>query len=131
MPWAHIEVRRERTEQEETALIDAVHEALVDAFAIPPGDRHVRLVVHAPHRFAVPPALTHPDLATLVAIDCFAGRSLAAKRRLYAGIVTRLAGLGIPADHVSITLREGATDNWGIHGGQAACDVDLGFEVRV
>lgn len=28
-------------------------------------------------------------------------------------------------------LREITAENWGIHGGQAACDVDLGFEVKV
>ena len=31
----------------------------------------------------------------------------------------------------SITLRESPTENWGIRGGQAACDVDLGFNVKV
>jgi hypothetical protein len=32
---------------------------------------------------------------------------------------------------VSITLKEIPTENWGIRGGQAACDVDLGFDVHV
>ncbi len=111
--------------------MDAVHAALVAAFRIPPRDKHVRLLVHEPHRFAVPPAQTDPDRSTLISIDCFAGRSIEAKRKLYAEIVTRLSALGIPPDHVSITLRESATENWGIRGGQAACDVELGFNVSV
>jgi len=64
-------------------------------------------------------------------VDCFAGRSAEAKRRLYGEITGRLEPLGIPRDHVSITLRESAAENWGIRGGQAACDVDLGFNVKV
>jgi phenylpyruvate tautomerase PptA (4-oxalocrotonate tautomerase family) len=91
----------------------------------------VRLQVHEPHRFAHPPTLTQPEYATLVSVDCFAGRSLEAKRRLYAEIVGRLERLGIPRDHVSITLRENDAENWGIRGGQAACDVNLGFNVNV
>jgi phenylpyruvate tautomerase PptA (4-oxalocrotonate tautomerase family) len=131
MPSAVIEVRRTYPQPEEVALIDAVPGALVAAFRIPPGDKHVRLLVHEPHRFAVPPHLTDPERATMVAIDCFAGRSLRAKRALYAEIVARLATLGIPADHVTVTLREVEAENWGIRGGQAASDVDLGFDVNV
>jgi phenylpyruvate tautomerase PptA (4-oxalocrotonate tautomerase family) len=66
-----------------------------------------------------------------VAIDCFAGRSVQAKRNLYREIVGRLSALGIPPDHVTIVLRESAVENWGVRGGQAACDVDLGFDINV
>lgn len=131
MPSTLIEVRREYTETEEVAIIDAVHDALVAAFQIPRGDKHVRLVSHDPHRFSYSPGLARPELYTLVAIDCFAGRSVEAKRNLYREIVTRLEVLGIPADHVTIVLRESALENWGVRGGQAACDIDLGFDVNV
>lgn len=131
MPSTLIEVRREYTEIEEVAIIDAVHDALVAAFQIPRGDKHVRLVSHEPHRFSYSPGLARPELYTLVAIDCFAGRSIEAKRNLYREIVTRLEVLGIPADHVTIVLRESALENWGVRGGQAACDIDLGFDVNV
>lgn len=131
MPSSVIEVRRAYTEAEEVALIDAVHDALVCAFEIPAGDKHVRLVAHKPHRFSHAPDLERLELYTFVSIDCFAGRSVQAKRNLYAGIVKRLASLGIPPNHVTIVLRESAAENWGIRGGQAACDVDLGFNVQV
>jgi Tautomerase enzyme len=87
MPWALIEVRRQWSREEETAIIDAVHAALVAAFRIPAKDKHVRLQVHEPHRFAHPPTLAEPEYATLVSVDCFAGRSVEAKRRLYGEIV--------------------------------------------
>ena len=46
-------------------------------------------------------------------------------------LVQNLVEFGIPADHIIITLCESPQENWGIRGGQAACDVDLGFQVDV
>ena len=100
-------------------------------FQIPNEDKHVRLIEHLPHRLAHPPGLAMPDLMTLVSIDAFAGRSIDAKRHLYREIVERLEHLGIPRDHVSITVRDLPRENWGIRGGQAASDIDLGFHVEV
>jgi phenylpyruvate tautomerase PptA (4-oxalocrotonate tautomerase family) len=131
MPTALVEVCRPYSQTEEVAIIDAVHDALVAAFRIPPEDKHVRLLVHEPHRFGSPPRLSNPEAVTLVTVDCFAGRLVEAKRRLYAEIVERLTPFGIPPDHVLITVRESPTENWGIRGGQAACDVDLGFKIDV
>lgn len=131
MPSTTVEVRKRWSDDDEVAIIDAVHTALVSAFRIPENDKHVRLIEHLPHRLAFPPTLAHPDLMTLVTIDCFAGRSIDAKRMLYREIVERLATVGIPADHITITVRDVAMENWGIRGGQAACDVDLGFDVNV
>jgi phenylpyruvate tautomerase PptA (4-oxalocrotonate tautomerase family) len=45
--------------------------------------------------------------------------------------VLNLEALGIPRDHVKIVLREIPRENWGIRGGQAGCDVELGFKVDV
>jgi phenylpyruvate tautomerase PptA (4-oxalocrotonate tautomerase family) len=131
MPHVLIEIRREASEAEETALIDAVHGALIRAFRVPESDRHLRLLAHPPHRFAVPPGLAHPERFTQISIDAFAGRSLDAKRALYAAIVKSLEPLGVPRDHVSILVRDAPRENWGIRGGQAASDVDLGFDVNV
>jgi len=131
MPSVLIEVRKPYTPAEEVALMEAVHAALREAFKILPGDRNVRLVAHEPHRFACPPERARPELYTHVSIDAFAGRSLDAKRALYRAVVANLGRLGIPADHVKILLRELPRENWGIRGGQAGCDVELGFEVEV
>jgi len=131
VPHVLIEVRREAGEELEHAMVEAVHGALVEAFRIPEKDRHVRLLVHPAHRFATPPDLEQPELATIVTIDCFAGRTVAAKRRLYAEVVERLESVGVPRSHVSILLRESALENWGIRGGVPASDVDLGFSVEV
>jgi phenylpyruvate tautomerase PptA (4-oxalocrotonate tautomerase family) len=131
MPSVLIEVRKTHAPDQEKALMEAVHAALREAFRIQPGDRNVRLMVHEPHRFACPPHLAQPELYTHVSIDAFAGRSLDAKRALYRAIVKNLGSLGIPKDHVKILLRDLPRENWGIRGGQAAIDVELGFKVDV
>lgn len=131
MPAVLIEIRRAIPAEEEMAIMEAVHAALREAFKILPNDRNVRLVRHEPHRFACPPELAAPELFTLISVDAFAGRSLDAKRALYAAIVGNLARLGIPQDHVKVLLREIPRENWGIRGGQAACDVELGFKIDV
>lgn len=111
--------------------MEAVHAALRDAFRILPHDRHVRLIAHEPHRFECPPGRSQPELYTHISIDAFVGRSLDAKRTLYSRVVENLEGLGVPRDHVKILLRELPQENWGIRGGQAGCDVELGFKVDV
>ncbi|GAA3920026.1 tautomerase family protein [Microbacterium invictum] len=131
MPAVLIEVRRRYTQAEEAEIMAAVHRALVAAFRIPQEDRNVRLIVHEPHRFSCSADLSHPEYRTIVTIDCFAGRSADAKRRLYAGIADELEGLGIPRDHVSTIVHEIQLENWGVGGGHAASDVDLGFTVDV
>ena len=131
MPSVLVEVRCEHGKQREIALMEAVHSALIEAFKIPVTDRTVHLVVHEPHRMMYFPTLSQPELFTQISIDAFAGRSLEAKRNLYRAIVNNLEGLGIPKSHVKIVLREVPKENWGIRGGQAGSDVDLGFKVEV
>jgi phenylpyruvate tautomerase PptA (4-oxalocrotonate tautomerase family) len=131
MPSVLIEVRKRYSEAQELAIMEAVHGALREAFKIPPHDRTVRLVAHEPHRFACPPDRAQPEVFTHVTIDAFSGRSRDAKRALYRGVVANLERLGIPKDHVTVLLRESAPENWGLRGGQAGCDLDLGFKVDV
>ncbi|MCG8313449.1 MAG: tautomerase family protein [Pseudomonadales bacterium] len=131
MPSVLMEVRQQYSTEIEEGIMEAVHAALREAFKILPGDRNVRLLVHEPHRFQCPPDREKPEYYTHISIDCFSGRSIDAKRLLYKAIVNNLAVFGIPGDHIKIMLREITAENWGIRGGQAACDVDLGFKVDV
>ena len=131
MPSVLIEVRQQYTMDKETRIIDAVHAALRSAFRIPAHDKNVRLLVYEPHRFACPPDRAHPELYTHVSIDAFLGRSLEAKRNLYARMVENLEEVGIPRDHVKILLREVPRENWGLGGGKPGSEIDLGFAVEV
>ena len=131
MPKSLVEVRRSYDADSARQILDAVHESLVAAFRIPREDRGVRLIGHAPEHFDPPEGLEHPERYTLVTIECFAGRSLDAKRRLYAEIAERLAVAGIPRGHVSVIMHEIPLENWGTTAGVPAADLDLGFDVEV
>jgi hypothetical protein len=102
MPSVLIETRHEHTEEMELKMMEAVHSALRESFRILAHDRNVRLIAHKPHRFQCPPGKSNPEMYTHISIDCFAGRSLDAKRNLYRGIVRNLGELGIPSDHIKI-----------------------------
>lgn len=131
MPSILIEVRKAYSPEEETAIINAVHDALVACFKNPPEDKNVRLLAHPPHRFACSDTRKKPEAFTHITIDCLKGRSLDTKRKLYKTICECLTPFGIPAEEVEILIREIDHENCGIRGGKAACDIDLGFRVDV
>ena len=124
MPSVVIEVKKDHGKEKETAIINAVFNAMQSVLGITPADSSIRLMVHEPHRYQADPNLTHPELHTHICMDMFKGRSLEMKRQLYQTIVINLEGLAIPRNHVEILLREVSKENWGISGGQAACDLD-------
>ena len=128
MPNTRIETRRGWV-ADPSALIDAVHDALIEALRIPVSDRTLRLIEHEPERFSAPPG--KGPRYTIVEITMFSGRSMDAKRMLYAAIVRNLGTLGVPPGDVKITLIDVPLENWGVRGGKPASEVELGFEVRV
>ncbi|MDD9349636.1 MAG: hypothetical protein PV363_12685, partial [Mumia sp.] len=73
MPSSLIEVRREYTDAQEVALMDAVHDALVVAFKIPVEDRNVRVLTYRPHQMVHGTEPGVADSYTRVTIDCFSG----------------------------------------------------------
>ena len=74
MPGVTIEVRRDLGPEGERALVAAVARAICAAFQIAESTLALRLVVHEPHRFALP--RDKDERFTLVTIDCFQGRSI-------------------------------------------------------
>jgi len=123
VPSITIDVRQQYPKEIEIRILDSMHAALATAFGLGSKSRNARLVVHEPHRFNCPPGLDKPECYTQVGIECIPGRTLDAKRALYQAIVNNLQEFGIPPDHVLIAVREIEAENWGIRGGQAACDV--------
>jgi phenylpyruvate tautomerase PptA (4-oxalocrotonate tautomerase family) len=129
MPLARIETRRPWPPEQVAALMDAVYQAQREALKVPEGDRQIRYVEHRPEHFAVPPGKS--ENYTLVEIQMFPGRSLAAKRALYQGIVQGFGALGIAPADILIVLQEPPLDNWGVRGGIPGSEVDLGFKLDV
>ena len=128
MPIAKIEVRKSRTPEEVQAFIEAVYQAQIEALKVPADDRQIRYIEHKPEHFAIPPSKT--DNYTFVEICIFPGRSLEAKRKLYAGIVRRFGELGVAPNDITIALHEPPLDNWGV-AGKPASEIDLGFKLDV
>lgn len=129
MPLARIETRRSWPPEQVQALMDAVYQSFREALKVPEGDRDVRYVEHRAEHWATPP--NKSDNATLVEVTMFPGRSLAAKRALYASIIQRFEALGIAPSDVMIVLHEPLLDNWGLRGGIPASELDLGFDLKV
>jgi phenylpyruvate tautomerase PptA (4-oxalocrotonate tautomerase family) len=129
MPLVRIEILKGRTAGDRQQLLDAVHDALVEAFSIPEDDRTQRIVEHDPENFEIPPGAS--QCYTLIEITAFPGRSGTAKRSLYEAIVRNLATAGVPAQDILVILLEPPMEDWGIRGGKPANEVDLGYRVDV
>jgi phenylpyruvate tautomerase PptA (4-oxalocrotonate tautomerase family) len=129
MPLVKIETRRWMTQDAKRAVLNAVHGALVAAFKIPDSDRNQRIIEHDPDDFEASDG--KGERYTIVTIDAFAGRSLEAKRQLYRELAERLGVVGIPPVDLLVVVHDIPLENWGLRGGLAACDIDLGFQVKV
>lgn len=130
MPLVKVEMVEGRSREYKQAILDGIHNALMDAFKIPDEDRFQRLYELRREDFEIGGLMT--DQFVLIEMTVFEGRSLDAKRALYAGIVRNLAdNPGISGTDITIVLHEVPLDNWGIGGGRPASEVDLGFEIKV
>ena len=130
MPLVKVEIIEGRNREYKQAILDGIHNALIDAFKIPEDDRIQRLYELSHEDFEIAGFKT--DKFVLIEATIFEGRSLDAKRALYAGIVRNLAANpGIYGNDITIVLKEVPLDNWGIRGGKPGSEVNLGFEINV
>jgi hypothetical protein len=129
MPDVLAEVRKGWIASRGSQFLDAIHAAIVEALHTPEGDKVLRLVEHPPEQFAIPGSAG--ERFTHIEITMFAGRTLATKRALYKAIVRNLESFGVPPKDVKIILIEISAESVGMRGGIAACDLDIGYEIRV
>ncbi len=130
MPIVKIEMQVGKTAEYKKAVLDGVHQALVEAFKIPDYDRNQKIYELADANREIPPDKTADYI--IIEITAFQGRSIAAKRNLYKSIVNELAGrVGIKGNDVTIILHEVPLENWGVRGGKPASEVDIGFKIKV
>lgn len=130
MPIVKIEIREGKSAECKKAILDGVHDALVEAIKIPDWDRFQRLYELDAAYFEKPEK--YSDNVTIIEITLFKGRSFGAKKKLYQLIVDKLAeNPGIAKEDVVIVLYEVPTENWGIHGGKPASEVNIGFDIDV
>ena len=129
-PLIKVEIVEGKSEAYKKALMDGVHDALVEAIKIPDHDRFQRLYELDKSSFEFPENKT--DKVTLIEITLFRGRSIEAKKELYRLITDKLSeNPGIHGNDIVIVLLEPPLENWGIRGGKPASEVDLGFNIKV
>lgn len=127
MPLTTLTMRQGQTAQQKRAMLDAIHAALVEAFGIPTNDRFQVINEIAPDNWDVAQSVDE----IIVEIKAFSGRSVDAKRTLYKALVHNMEQIGIVPTDVFIIVNDLPMENWGIRGGQAACDVDFSFKIDI
>ncbi|MES1207644.1 MAG: tautomerase family protein [Pseudomonadota bacterium] len=129
MPLVRVSRRRGRPAAENQALLDAVHDALVEAFKIPDRDRHQQLLELPPEHFEIPTGRS--EAFTLVEITAFPGRSRDAKRALFQAMARRFESAGVsPADQF-VVLLEPPLENWSPRNGVSSADAQPAFKLDV
>ncbi|MBK7212372.1 MAG: tautomerase family protein [Bacteroidales bacterium] len=129
MPLVKVEIEKGFDASYRKAVLDGIHDALVEAIRIPDHDRRQRLYELDPEFFE---HTGRGKRYTIIEITLFKGRSLAARKALFAAIVRNLeVNPGIPGNDITIILHEPPLENWGIRGGKPASELDLGFDIFV
>ncbi len=129
MPLVKISRRQGASAAENRGLLDAVHDALVEAFKIPDGDRHQQLSELDAAHFEIPQG-RGPGY-TLVEITAFPGRSPEAKRALYQALARRCEAAGVPARDLFVVLVEPPLESWSPSDGVSSADRKPGFKLDV
>jgi 4-oxalocrotonate tautomerase len=123
MPLVRIDLRSDTTPQYRKAITDGVHQAMIDALAIPPDDRFQVIAEHSPGDLLYDPqylGLERSDKIVFVQITLSSGRKPQQKRKLYKRIVELLAASpGLRPQDVLINLVETAWENWSFGNGEA------------
>lgn len=128
MPSTRIETRAGWIGDRHAALIAAVQRALVEGIRIPEDDRFIRILEYPEHAFAAAP--DRGPHFTIVEISMFAGRSVDAKRRLFAALAREFEAFGVPARDLKVLIHDVPRENWGLRG-QSAADIEIDFKIEV
>jgi phenylpyruvate tautomerase PptA (4-oxalocrotonate tautomerase family) len=103
-------------------ISDGVQEALVAHANVPPNSRFYLFIRLERDEIVADPSyggVTRSKNLVVIEITLNAGRTVEVKKALYAGIASRLEGLGVRPDDVIISLIEVTKENWSFGGGRA------------
>lgn len=122
MPLVTLTVRRPKSTTFKTAVLEAVHAALVSA-GVPETDRFQRVIELDADDFRFDPR--YPDLKAernadfvLIEILWSIGRSVKIKRKLLDGLMASLSGAGLNSENVMVCFKETSWENWAFGGGR-------------
>lgn len=122
MPIVTLTVRKPKTAEFKTRVLDAIHAALVEIGAHA-NDRFQRVIELDETDFRFDPGF--PDVQTrrtedfmLVEILLGVGRSVRIKKQLLAGITQRLAAQGLDAENLMVVFQDLPWENFSPAGGR-------------
>ncbi len=123
MPLVTLTLRRGKDAAFKSAVLDAVHNALV-ASGVPQADRFHRVLELAPEDFRFD--ASYPDLANprtddfvLIEVLLSVGRSVKVKRKILADVIGALReSPGLDPDNVMLVFKETSWENWSFAGGR-------------
>jgi phenylpyruvate tautomerase PptA (4-oxalocrotonate tautomerase family) len=123
MPLVRIDLREGKTEEYRRALADGVHQALVEAIAVPAHDRFQVITEHPPGGLIYDPSylgIQRSDDIVVVQITLSTGRKPPEKKRLFQKMAEILEkNPGLKSADLMISLVEVAWENWSFGNGEA------------
>lgn len=122
MPLVTLTVRKPKSAEFKSTVLDAVHASLVST-GVPDTDRFQRVLELDAGDFRYDPG--YPDVAgartddfVLIEILWSVGRSVKVKKKLLAELMDRLRAAGLDPEHVMVVFKETAWENWAFAGGR-------------
>jgi phenylpyruvate tautomerase PptA (4-oxalocrotonate tautomerase family) len=122
MPFVTVTLRDQRSAAFKSAVLDAVHEALV-ATGVPRADRFQRVLELQAENLRIDPR--YPDLKhdrgddfVVIEILWSVGRSVKVKRGLLEDLMGRLREQDIDPENVMVCFKETGWENWSFGGGR-------------
>jgi len=122
VPLINIDVIRGRSPEQLRDLLDAIHDAMVEAFEVPETDRYQIVTQHDPDEVvAHDTGLGFTRTAELVIVRMTSrARSEPAKQRLYQLLADQLQQrCGLDRHDLIVTITENGPADWSFGGGEA------------
>jgi 4-oxalocrotonate tautomerase len=123
MPLVRIALRKGTTPEFRRKLSDSVHRAMVEAIKVPEQDKFQVITEHDAESLIYDPSylgISRTDGVVLIQITLNAGRTVEARKALYARIAALLReSPGVRPEDVVVSLVEVAKENWSFGNGIA------------
>ncbi|RKR69248.1 tautomerase-like protein [Acidovorax sp. 94] len=127
MPFIRTNVPHDTPAAMRNAIVQGIHQALVDAIGMPPDELFNLVAGYAPGEFACSPTfngVARSDRVVVIEITLRRGRSDAMKRALYAAIARNLQTMaGVAPADVFIFMHENDYSDWSVGHGRFAMDL--------
>src|SRR4051794_13566519 len=123
VPPVRISLRSGKSQEYQTAIADAVHQAMVETISVPPPARFQISTEHDPGSLIYDPTyldIKRSDDIVIIQVTLNTGRTVEMKRAFYArGAELLHQKPGLRKEDVMITLVEVGKENWSFGNGEA------------